>query len=81
MEVQEILNNEDEENNSAAAVEVSEEVTDMQATVISAPESSPTTTIQQGTPSLNQLAIAAAQSSLANQRVLQTGIHHGASCK
>ena len=47
-EVQEILNNEEAENNSAIAVEVSEEVTDMQATVIAAPESSPTTTIQQG---------------------------------
>ena len=78
-DVQEILNNEEEENNSAIAVEVSEEVTDMQATVIAAPESSPTTTIPQGTPSLNQLAITAAQSSLANQHVLQTGIHHGAS--
>ena len=52
-EVQEILNNEEEENNSAIAVEVSEEVTDTQATVIAAPESSPTTTVQQGTPSLN----------------------------
>ena len=81
MEVQEILNNEEEENNSAVAVEVSEEVTDTQATVIAASESSPTTTIQQGTPSLNQLAIAAAQSSLANQCVLQTGICHGASHK
>ena len=80
-EVQEILNNEEEENNSAIAVEVSEEVTDMQATVIAAPESSPTTTVPQGTPSLNQLAIAAAQSSLANQHVLQTGICHGASRK
>ena len=52
-EVQEILNNEEEENNSAITVEVSEEVTDTQAAVIAAPESSPTTTIQQGTPSLN----------------------------
>ena len=81
MEVQEILNNEEEENNSTITVEVSEEVTDTQATVIAAPESSPTTTIQQGTPSLNRLAIAAAQSSLANQCVLQTGIRHGASHK
>ena len=80
-EVQEILNNEEEENSSAIAVEVSEEVTDTQAAVIAAPESSPTTTIQQGTPSLNRLAIAAAQSSLANQHVLQTGIRHGASHK
>ena len=32
-EVQEISNNEEEENNSAVAVEVSEEVTDMQVTV------------------------------------------------
>ena len=80
-EVQEILNNEEEESNSAIAVEVSEEVTDTQAAVIAAPESSPTTTIQQGTPSLNRLAIAAAQSSLVNQRVLQTGIHHGATRK
>ena len=79
--VQEILNNEEDENNSTVTVEVSEEVTDTQATVIAAPESSPTTTIQHGTPSLNQLAIAAAQSSLANQCVLQTGIRHGASCK
>ena len=45
-EVQEILNNEEEENNSAIAVEVSEEVTDTQAAVIAALESSPTTTIQ-----------------------------------
>ena len=51
-EVQEILNNEEEENNSAIAVEVSEEVMDMQATVIAPPESSPTTAVQQGTPSL-----------------------------
>ena len=80
-EVQEILNNEEEENNSAVAVEVSEEVTDMQAAVIPPPESSPTTAVQQGTPSLNRLAIAAAQSSLMNQRVLQTGIWHGATCK
>ena len=80
-EVQEILNNEEDENNSTVAVEVSEEVTDTQAAVIAAPESSPTTTIQHGTPSLNRLAITAAQSSLANQCVLQTGIHHGASCK
>ena len=80
-EVQEILNNEEEENNSAVAVEVSEEVTDMQATVIAPPESSPTTAVQQGTPSLNRLAIAAAQSSLMNQCVLQTGICHGATCK
>ena len=80
-EVQEILNNEEDENNSSVAVEVSEEVTDAQATVIAAPESSPTTTIQHGTPSFNRLAITAAQSSLANQCVLQTGICHGASCK
>ena len=80
-EVHEILNNEEEENNSAIAVEVSEEVMDTQAAVIAALESSPTTTIQQGTPSLNQLAITAAQSSLANQHVLQTGICHGASHK
>ena len=80
-EVQEILNNKEDENNSAVTVEVSEEVTDTQAAVIAAPESSPTTTIQHSTPSLNQLAIAAAQSSLANQHVLQTGIHHGASRK
>ena len=80
-EVQEILNNEEEENNSAIAVEVSEEVTDTQAAVIAPPESSPTTTVQQGTPSLNRLAIAAAQSSLKNQRVLQTGIRHGATRK
>ena len=52
-EVQEILNNEEEENNSAIAVEVSEEVMDTQATVIAPLEYSPTTTIQQGTPSLN----------------------------
>ena len=52
-EVQEILNNEEDENNSAVTVEVSEEVTDTQATVIAAPESSPTTTIQHGTASLN----------------------------
>ena len=75
------MNNEEEENNSAIAVEVSEEVTDTQATVIAAPEPSPTTTIHQGTPSLNRVAIAAAQSSLANQCVLQTGICHGASHK
>ena len=81
MEVQEILNNEEEENNSAIAVEVSEEVTDMQAAVIAPQESSPTTTVQQGTPSLNRLAIAAAQSSLTNQCVLQTGIRHGATRK
>ena len=68
-------------NNSAIAVEVSEEVTDMQATVIAPPESSPTTAIQQDTPSLNRLAITAAQSSLVNQHVLQTGIRHGASHK
>ena len=80
-EVQEILNNEEDENNSAVTVEVSEEVTDTQAAVIAAPESSPTTTVQHGTPSLNRLAIVAAQSSLANQRVLQTGICHGASHK
>ena len=80
-EVQEILNNEEEENNSAIAVEVSEEVTDTQATVIAPPESSPTTAVQQGPPSLNQLAIAAAQSSLTNQHVLQTGIRHGATRK
>ena len=80
-EVQEILNNEEEENNSAVAVEVSEEVTDTQAAVVAPPESSPTTAMQQGTPSLNRLAIAAAQSSLTNQRVLQTGIRHGATRK
>ena len=80
-EVQEILNNEEEENNSAVPVEVSEEVTDMQAAVVAPPESSPTTAIQQGTPSLNRLAIAAAQSSLTNQRALQTGIRHGATRK
>ena len=80
-EVQEILNNEEEENNSAIAVEVSEEVTDMQAAVVAPPESSPTTAMQQGTPSLNRLAIAAAQSSLTNQCVLQTGIRHGATRK
>ena len=80
-EVQELLNNEEEENNSAVAVEVSEEVTDTQAMVIAPPESSPTTAVQQGTPSLNRLAIAAAQSSLTNQRVLQTGIRHGATRK
>ena len=62
-------------------MEVSEEVTDMQAMVIAPPESSPTTAVQQGTPSLNRLAIAAAQSSLTNQRVLQTGICHGATRK
>ena len=54
---------------------------DTQATVIAPQESSPTTAIQQGTPSLNRLAIAAAQSSLANQCVLQTGICHGATRK
>ena len=80
-EVQEILNNEEEENNSAIAVEVSEEVTDTQAAVVAPPESSPTTAMQQGTPSLKRLAIAAAQSSLTNQRVLQTGIRHGATRK
>ena len=80
-EVQEILNNEEDKNNSAVAVEVSEEVTDTQAAVIAAPESSPTTTVQHGTPSLNRLAIAAAQSSLANQCVLQTGIRQRASCR
>ena len=80
-EVQEILNNEEEENNSAVAVEVSEEVTDTQAVVIAPLESSPTTAVQQGTPSLNRLAIAAAQSSLTNQRVLQTRIRNGATCK
>ena len=79
--VQEILNNEEDENNSAVAVELSEEVTDTQATVIAAPESSHTTTVQHGTPSLNRLAVTAAQSSLANQHVLQTGIRHGASHK
>ena len=79
--VQEILNNEEEENNSAVAVEVSEEVTDMQAAVITPPESSSTTAVQQGTPSLNWLAIAAAQSSQTNQHVLQTGICHGATHK
>ena len=81
MEVQEILNNEEEENNSAIAVEVSEEVTDTQAAVIAPLELSPTTAVQQGTPSLNRLAIAAAQSSLKNQCVLQTGIRHGATRK
>ena len=81
MEGQEILNNEEEENNSAVAVEVSEEVMDMQAVVIAPWESSPTTTVQQGTPSLNQLAITAAQSSLTNQHVVQSGIRHGATCK
>ena len=75
------MNNEEEENNSAIAVEVSEEVTDTQAAVIAPLESSPTTAIQQGTPSLNRLAIAAAQSSLTNQRVLKTGIRHGATRK
>ena len=80
-EVQEILNNEEEENNNAIAVEVSEEVTDTQDAVIAPPESSPTTAVQQGTTSLNRLAIAAAQSSLLNQHVLQTGIRHGATCK
>ena len=80
-EVRETLNNEEDKNNSAVAVEVSEEVMDTQAAVIAAPESSPTTTIQHGTPSLNRLAVTAAQSSLANQHVLQTGIRHGASCK
>ena len=80
-EVQEILNNEEEENNSAVAVEVSEEVTDTQAAVVAPPESSPTAAMQQGTPSLNRLAITAAQSSLTNQRVLQTGIRHGATRK
>ena len=80
-EVQEILNNEEDENNSTVTVEVSEEVTVTQATVTAAPESSPTTTVQHSTPSLNQLAITAAQSSLANQHVLQTGIRHGASRK
>ena len=80
-EVQEILNNEEDENNSAVTVEVSEEVTDTQAAVIAQPESSPTTLMQQGTPSVNRVAIAAAQSSLTNQGVLQTGIHHGGSCK
>ena len=80
-EVQEILNNEEDKNNSAITAEVSEEVTDTQATVITAPESSPTTTVQHGIPSLNRLAIAAAQSSLANQHVLQSGFCHGASCK
>ena len=80
-EVQEILNNEEEENNSAVAVEVSEEVTDTQAAVVAPPESSPTAAMQQGTPSLNRLAIAAAQSSLMNQHVLQTGIRHGATRK
>ena len=53
----------------------------MQATVIAQPESSPTTLMQQGTPSMNQVAIAAAQSSLTNQHVLQTGIRHGGHCK
>ena len=80
-EVQEILNNEEEENNSAVAAEVSEEVTDTQAAAIAPPELSPTTAIEQGTPSLNREAIAAAQSSLTSQRVLQMGIWHGATCK
>ena len=80
-EVLEILNNEEEENNSAIAVEVGEEVMDTQAAVIAAPELSSTTTIQHSTPSLNRLAITAAQSPLANQHVLQTGICHGASRK
>ena len=80
-EVQEILNNEEEENNSAIAVEVSEEVTDTQAAVVAPPESSPTTAVQQGTPSMNQVAIAATQSSLTNQCVLQTGIRQGATRK
>ena len=80
-EVQEILNNEEVENNSTVGVKNSEEVTDTQAAVVAPPESSPTTTMQQGTPSLNWLAIAAAQSSLTNQRVLQTGIRHGATRK
>ena len=71
-EVQQILNNEEDKNNSTVTVEVSEEVTDTQAAVIAAPESSPTKTVQHGTPSLKQLAIAAAQKSLANQHVLQT---------
>ena len=62
-------------------MEVSEEVTDMQATVITPPESSFTTAVQQGTLSLNRLAITAAQSSLMNQRVLETGIRHGATRK
>ena len=75
------MNNEEDENNSAITVEVSELVTDTQAAVIAAPESSPTTTVQHGTPSLNRLVIAAAQSSLGNQHVLQTGIDHGASRK
>ena len=52
-EVQEILNNEEDENNSTIAVEMSEEVTDTHATVIAAPESSPTTTVQHCTPFLN----------------------------
>ena len=80
-EVQEILKNKEDENNSTGAVEVSEEVTDTQAAVVAVPESSPTTPIQHGTPSLNQLAIAAAQSSLVNHCILQTGIRHGASRK
>ena len=62
-------------------MEVSEEVTDTQAVVIAPPESSSTTAVQQGTPSLNRVAITAAQSSLTNQRVLQTGIRHGATRK
>ena len=52
-EVQEILTNEEDEHNSTIAVEVSEEVTDTQAAVIAAPESSPTTTVQHSTPFLN----------------------------
>ena len=75
------MNNEQEENNSAITVEVSEEVMDTQAAVIAPPESSPTTAVQQGTPSLNRLAITAAQSSLMNQHALQTGICHGATRK
>ena len=65
-EVQEILNNEEDENNSAVAVEVSEEVMDTQAAVIAQLESSPTTLMQQGTPSVNRVAIATTQSSLTN---------------
>ena len=45
-EVQETFENEEDKNNSTVTVEVSEEVTDTQATVIAAPESSPTTTVQ-----------------------------------
>ena len=52
-----------------------------QAAVIAQPESSPTTLMQQGTPSMNQVVITATQSSLTNQRVLQAGTRHGGSHK